>query len=117
MILHCMKKENWKEVKNKRYFGEKNIELEGFIHCSPVEYMWRVAPNFKDTSDELVLLCIDTEKLESEIRWEDGDNCGRSYPHVYGLINLDAVTAVLPYLKDENGVWIKNNELEDIPNK
>lgn len=117
MILHCMKKEIWEEIKNKKFYGEDNIKSEGFIHCSPVEYLWRVAPNFQTITDELVLLCIDTDKLESEVRWEDGDNCGRCYPHVYGLINLDAVTTVLPYLKDEIGNWIKNDELKDILNK
>ena len=117
MILHCMKRETWERVKCERYFGEKSIEAEGFIHCSSVDYMWRVAPNFEDVEDELVLLCIDTDKLEAEVRWEDGDNSGRSYPHVYGLINLDAVIAVLPYLKNKDGTWIKNDELSCIPNK
>jgi uncharacterized protein (DUF952 family) len=111
IILHCIKKETWEEAKNKKYFGEKNIAADGFIHCSPVKYMWRVAPNFKNVMDEMVLLCIDMERLGSEVRWEDGDHCGRFYPHVYGLINLDAVTAVLPYLKDTEGNWIKNDEL------
>lgn len=60
---------------------------------------------------------IDTDKLEVEVRWEDGDDSGGSYPHIYGLINLDAVTAVLPYLRDENGMWIKNDELDSIPDK
>lgn len=117
MILHCMKRETWEEIKDKKYFGEESIELEGFIHCSPVEYMWRVTPNFKNLTDELVILCIDTNKLESEVRWEDGDNCGRNYPHVYGLINLDAVILVLPYLKDKNGNWVKNDELKNVPDK
>jgi len=112
-----MKKATWEQVKDQRYFGDKSIEMEGFVHCSPVEYMWRVAPNFENITDELVLLCIDENKLEAEVKWEDGDNCGRSYPHVYGLINTDAVIMILPYLKDEDGNWIKNKELEGIPDK
>lgn len=91
MILHCMKKETWQERKNKQFWGKRNIEAEGFIHCSTVEYFWRVAPNFKEINEELLLLCIDESKLKSEVRYEDGDNCGRFYPHVYGLINNDAV--------------------------
>lgn len=112
-----MKKNTWEEVKDNKYFGKENIKLEGFIHCSPVEYMWRVTPNFKNIRDELVILCIDTNKLEAEVKWEDGDNCGRYYPHVYGLINLNAVTAVLPYLRDKDGNWIKNDELRHIQDK
>jgi len=103
------------QLKDGKSFGEDMTD--GFIHCSPIEYMWRVAPNFQDVTDELVLLCIDEDKLESQVRWEDGENCGRSYPHVYGIINIDAVTKVLAFLRDENGAWIKNEELMDVPNR
>ena len=113
MILHCMKKETWQERKNKQFWGKRNIEAEGFIHCSTVEYFWRVAPNFKEINEELLLLCIDESKLKSEVRYD----CGRFYPHVYGLINNDAVIAVLPFLRNENGDYVKNPELIDIADK
>lgn len=38
MILHCMKKTTWEERKNKEYWGQRNIDAEGFFHCSTVEY-------------------------------------------------------------------------------
>ena len=87
--------------KDNKYFGKENIKLEGFIHCSPVEYMWRATPTSK-YNDELVILCIDTNKLEAEVRWEDGIIAG-TIPMFIGLINLNAVTAVLPYLRDQDG--------------
>ena len=114
MILHCMKKTSWEERKEKEYWGKRNIEEEGCIHCSTVEYFWRVAPNFIDIKEELVLVCIDENKLKSELRYEDGDNCGRKYPHIYGLINNDAVIQVLPFLKNENGTYKKNPEFANI---
>lgn len=117
MILHCMKKTTWEERKHKLAWGNRNIQADGFIHCSTAEYFWRVAPNFKDIEEELVLLCIDESKLKAEVRYEDGDNCGRFYPHVYGLINNDAVIAVLPFIKDTNGNYIKNRELAHIEDK
>ena len=46
---------------------------------------------------------------------EDSDGCGREYPHIYGALNLDAVEAVLPYLRDEDGNWMKNPELAEYP--
>ena len=116
MILHCMKKSTWEERRNKDFWGKRNIEAEGFIHCSQPEFFWRVAPNFDNIDDELVILCIDENKISAEVKYEDGDNCGRSYPHVYGMINNSAVTAVLPFLHDENG-WIKNPELEIFEDK
>lgn len=116
IILHCMKKSTWEECKNKESWGKRNIEAEGFIHCSQPEYFWRVAPNFDGIADELVILCIDETKLSANVKYEDGDGCGRSYPHVYGMINNSAVTAVLPFLRGKNG-WIKNPELEKFEDK
>ena len=117
MILHCMKRTTWEERKQKDSWGKRNIDAEGFIHCSTVEYFWRVAPNFMDIEDELVLVCIDENKLKSEVKYEDGDNCGRYYPHVYGEINNDAIIKILPFLKDKNGNYIKNEELKFIEDK
>ena len=117
MILHCMKKITWETRKNKEYWGKRNVDAEGFIHCSTIEYFWRVAPNFTDVEEELVLICIDENKLEAEVRYEDGDNCGREYPHVYGMINNDAVMIVLPFLRDKDGIWQKNTEFSDVQDK
>ena len=117
MILHSMKKTTWEERKNKECWGHRNINDEGFIHCSTIEYFWRVAENFVSIRDEMVLLCIDESKLQSEVRYEDGDNCGRTYPHIYGLVNNDAVIQVLPFLRNEDGTWIKNPEFADIQDK
>lgn len=117
IILHCLRKDTWEAIKDKPVFGEESVAAEGFIHCSSIEYFWRVAPNFRDIADELALLCIDTEKLTSPLKWEDGDNSGREYPHIYGPVNLDAVVAVLPYRKDKDGDYIKNEEFAYIPNR
>ncbi|MGB4609930.1 MAG: DUF952 domain-containing protein [Saccharofermentanales bacterium] len=117
MILHCMKKSTWEDRKEKEYWGARNLEAEGFIHCSTPELFWRVAPNFKDIDEELVLVCIDEKKLKSEVKFEDGDDCGRYYPHVYGLINNSSVIQVLPFLKDKKGNYLKNEELSEYVDK
>ena len=117
MILHCMKQSTWEERKNKQYWGQRNIDAEGFIHFSTIEYFWRVAPIFSDVKEPLVLVCVDENKLIPEVRYEDGDNCGRYYPHVYGLVNNDAVLDVLPFLRDEKGNYIKNPEFNYIEEK
>ncbi|MBQ5898017.1 MAG: DUF952 domain-containing protein, partial [Oscillospiraceae bacterium] len=86
MILHIMKSSTWEERKNKDFWGKRNIDAEGFIHCSRPEFFWRVAPNFDGIEDEMVIICIDENKLSANVKYEDGDNCGRSYPHVYGKL-------------------------------
>ena len=111
IILHCMAKSAWENVRTLPRFGEASVAAEGFVHCSSIESFWRVAPNFRNETAELVLLLIDTDRVHAEIRWEDFDHCGRTYPHVYGAIPVTAVTGVLPFLRDKNGNWCKNPEL------
>jgi len=111
---HLDSKVKWEKIKDQTYWGHESVENEGFVHCSPLKYLWRVLPNFEDEEDELVIICIDEDKLEPEVKYEDGDNCGRSYPHVYGTINNDAVIMVLDYLKDKHGHYMKNPELANI---
>lgn len=111
-----MKEKSWNKVKNKKSFGKKDLEKYGFIHCSSIEYFWRVAPNFKDVKEPLVLICINEDKITSEIKYEDSDNCGRYYPHIYGEINITSVVQVLPFLIDSNGEYIKNPEFDDVKN-
>lgn len=117
MILHCMPLAQWEIVQQSGSFGEASVLAEGFVHCSSIEYFWRVAPNFAGESEPLVLLKLDTERIPAEIRWEDADNCGREYPHVYGAIPVSAVAAALPFLRDECGTWRKNPELLSYPDK
>lgn len=114
MILHCMKKSVWEERKNKEYQGQRNLDTEGFLHCSSIEYFWRIVWLFEEEQDEFVIVCIDEEKLESEVRYEDGDNCGRAYPHIYGLVNNSAVVDGLPFLRDASGKYVKNPEFLDV---
>lgn len=117
MIIHCMQEKSWNKVKNKKSFGKKDLRKYGFIHCSTIEYFWRVAPNFRDVKESMVLICIDENKLISEIKYEDSDHCGRYYPHIYGKINMDSVVQVLPFLRDDGGNYVKNPEFKNIDGK
>ena len=112
-----MTEKSWNKVKNEKSFGKEDLRKYGFIHCSTIEYFWRVAPIFKDVKEPLVLICIDEDKLNAEIKYEDSDNCGRYYPHIFGEINIDSVVQVLPFLRDDNINYIKNPEFDKIINK
>ena len=60
----------------------------------------------------MLLLCIDSNKVDAIIKWEDEDNCGREYPHIYGELNLGSVVAVLPFLKNIDGDFVLKKELD-----
>ena len=58
MILQCMEEKSWNKVKNEKSFGQNDLEKFGFIHCSSIVYFWRVAPNFKEVKEPLVIIFI-----------------------------------------------------------
>lgn len=112
IIIHCLKETTWNSYKNKNYYGDEYLKQEGFIHCSEITTYLMVAPNFKDIEEKLLLLVIDTTEVEAQIEWEDLCNCKVEYPHIYGLLNKNAIISVLPHLWDENRNWVMNEELK-----
>ena len=101
-ILHIMKASVWETEKEKPLIGQTYLDVEGFIHCSTVDGFRPISERFRDRIEPFVLLVLDTDKLTCPIRWEGRDV---RYPHLYGPIDRDAVTDVLPYRKDKDGAW------------
>lgn len=56
----------------------------------------------KDFSHEedVLLLTIDPSLLKAKIKYELASN-GQKYPHVYGVINVDAIVDVVPFPKEK----------------
>lgn len=107
-ILHSVRKNDF-DIKN-NYYGHKSIENFGYIHCSDMDTYGLVAPNFKEEIEERLLLVINVDKVVADIKWEDGG--GWDFPHIYGLLNVDSIEAVLPHLWSNEKEWIPNHELE-----
>lgn len=53
---------------------------------------------------ELVLLLIDSDKVQAEIRYEEAE-IGELFPHVYGELNIDAVYQVIDFETGEDGFF------------
>lgn len=111
MILKCIKKSVWDLNKDKKEWGEEELQACGFIHCSTIELLLRVTPKFKNIDEEMVILFIDENKLVAKVKYEYSNKLDGYFPHIYGLINNSAVDKVLPYIKDNNNNCIINREL------
>ena len=110
-IIHSVNKEEFEtEIKTGSY-GRKSLEKCGYIHCSDLDTYYLVAPNFKDDMSERLILLIDTDKVNADIRWEDGG--GLDFPHIYGLLEKDAISAVFNHLWSKDRVWVPNDELSN----
>ena len=103
-IFHITTQSQWQNALKQGFYTVNSLEKEGFIHASTAKQVPRVFNAFYRDQVDLVLLAIALEKLESPVKWEtpvhpDGKKTDsitetEKFPHIYGKINLNAVTVV-----------------------
>jgi uncharacterized protein (DUF952 family) len=76
----------------------RTLAEEGFIHCSRGDQWTTVRDRFyDDVTEPLLLLQIDTDRLDVPVLEEAGEPGSReTFPHIYGPIPLDAVVKAMP---------------------
>ncbi len=106
MIAHITTKKNWNNAKDIGEYKPESLKDDGFIHCSNIDQIIKIAnQNFKDR-ENLVLLLINENQLNSEVVYEDLYESGEKYPHIYGPLNTDAVQKVYDFKPDSNGEFM-----------
>ena len=95
-IFHITSRVSWSEAQKAGLYSVDSLTNEGFIHCSKLSQILRVANSYCANQREQVLLVIDPSRLIHPVRWEAGtDKADELFPHLYGPLNLDAVVSVL----------------------
>lgn len=103
MILHITTRKDWEQARGQGEYTADSLKSEGFIHCSKPEQVIKVANARFHGREDLLLLVIDSAKVGPEIKWEDMLGEGQFFPHIYGALNLDAVTQVVDFLPGADG--------------
>jgi uncharacterized protein (DUF952 family) len=94
IIYHITSKSEWDSAKKNGSYEAASLKEEGFIHCSLKDQIPGVLERFFKGKSDLVKLEIDTDKLRSQLIYEWSPSITDTFPHIYGPINLDAVTQV-----------------------
>jgi uncharacterized protein (DUF952 family) len=113
MIYHISSRQAWLEAQQRGDYRAESLGSEGFIHCSTETQILPVAEKFYKGQPELLLLMIDPTLLSSELRWEPPSGGAPPpgvperdlFPHVYGLINLDAIVKVFDLEENLDGKY------------
>ena len=112
LILHATSRAAWLTAQKSGLYAADSLTGQGFIHCSKVEQILRVANSFYSGQYGLVILVIDPARLIAEVRWEPGaDLTTELFPHIYGPINLDAVTDVVDFEPGPDGKFSLPSQL------
>ncbi len=108
-IYHITQSHRWENAKQAGTYSIESLQTEGFIHCSTLQQVIKTANRFFPKQKGLVLLCINSDNVNPEIKYEDAD--GDEFPHIYGELNIDAVYKVIDFEPKEKGLFILPNEI------
>jgi len=78
-----------------------SLEKEGFIHASPKSQLNRIANKYYKEKSSPLILMADKNLILAQVKWEPAT--GGLYPHIYGPLNINAVTKVEKISLTENG--------------
>jgi len=112
-IFHVTRTADWSDATSAGSYRwstrDATLDDVGFIHASTQEQVQGTARRiYAESSDDLVVLVIDSEKVEATgtaVVFEDGGN-GEMYPHLYGPLAIDAVVDVRPAHFDAAGTLV-----------
>lgn len=102
---------DWEALQASGYYAHESLQTEGFIHFALAEQILAVANKHFSDKTELRLIAVNPARLEFPWVMEDLKNKGILYPHLYGLLNVDAVEAVYVFGKNEQGEFVLPNEI------
>jgi uncharacterized protein (DUF952 family) len=85
----------WREAERQGvYRGSSDDLRDGFIHFSTASQVAETARKHYFGQTGLFLVAVDAEALGDALRWEPSRN-DELFPHLYGELDLGAVTAIL----------------------
>jgi uncharacterized protein (DUF952 family) len=93
MIYHVVVPAFWKSQENNEFYFSETFATEGFIHCSTEQQLEGVLQRYYANAGEVIKLTLDEEELTSPLLYEEATN-NELFPHIYGGINQDAITAI-----------------------
>ena len=106
-IYHIAYPADWESAKEQGEYRMstrgRTLEEQGFIHAGEVGQVAPVANMIYGEDDELIVLVIDPATLQSELRYDDVPGWADPFPHIYGPLNIEAVTDTLPLNKGDDG--------------
>ena len=106
VLLHLCSPPEWAQARRAGEHRPDSLRDVGFVHLSTPQQVHLPANRLYAGRTDVILLHIDTSRVEAPLRWEPGDATDPSrmlFPHLYGPVPTSAVIAVTEYRPGEDG--------------
>ncbi len=82
--------------------GSATDMIDGYIHLSTAAQLAGTLEKHFSGIEGLMLAAINLARLGNQLRWEPSRG-GQLFPHLYGSLPIDAVTAIAPVKRLPDG--------------
>jgi len=103
-IFHIAVVREWQDAQS-AYRPDRFAE-DGFIHCSTASQIMHTARRLFRGRTDLVVLRIDPDVVDCEIRHENLEGGDELYPHIYGELDLSAISGLEALVIGADGEFI-----------
>lgn len=114
MIYHIAIEPGFRNHFDDELYTPSCLSESGFIHCALRSSVIPVANDFfAETTEKLLVLKIDPQKLESALRYEAAEpitgsgtshlDSASEFPHIYGPVNSSAIIGIATLQKSAEG--------------
>ena len=116
-IYHITSRAAWDDAQTAGEYRAESLDSQGFIHLSQAHQVLGVLKAFYADQRGLVVLAVDVGKLKAGLKFESpvhpqpGESLppeDELFPHLYGPLNIDAVTRVVDVPENLDLLRIEN---------
>ncbi len=102
-LFHITSLAEWQEAQSVGEYKPEAFAREQFIHCSYRHQLLTVANRFYRGQEGLVVLLIDSTKINSKLIEENLEGGRELYPHLYGVLPINAVSKAIAFPCNADG--------------
>ena len=110
-LYHITFADEWHDAQTVGKYQPAGFAREQFIHCSYGHQLLTVANRFYQGQNGLVILLIDSSKIKVGLIEENLEGGTELYPHLYGVLPVDAVIEAIAFPCNAAGSFTLPEEL------
>lgn len=103
-LVHLIEPEAWEVARADGHVRPPSLDEVGFVHLCTTSQLGVVVGRHYAEHRALVVLVLDPNALDAELRWEES-HPGEHYPHLYGPLPVAAVTEAAQWRPGPDGTW------------
>lgn len=96
VIIHLIPRTDWERIRGEQKLFSESVALYGFVHCCLPEQVCGVLKQWFAGQKDVVAVEIDSNILISSLVFENLEGGSELFPHIYGLVNMDAIVRWYP---------------------